>query len=187
MIFPRWVILTKEIELEEENTMWFLWVIAFVVFFLVLAQLISRLPGENFAGLRKVLPEAHVDESDEVITENTFERLTGDTLPYFENLLLLEEQSPEQLVASWKLDDRLYAAMLAEYHQENVDVTKAVLRLSYTGGRRIYEDYPVRLAEKKLEIIINAPGSTITAELGFYTAEHNFITMVKSNSVTIAQ
>lgn len=34
--------------------MWFLWVIAFVVFFLVLAQLISRLPGENFAGLRKV-------------------------------------------------------------------------------------------------------------------------------------
>ena len=167
--------------------MWFLWLIAFVAFFLILAQLISRLPGENFAGLRKVLPETRVDENDAVITENTFERITGDTMPYFENLLLLEEQSPEQLLASWKLDSRLYAATLAEYHQENVDITKAVLRLSYTGGRRIYEDYPVRLADKKLEIIVNAPGSTVSAELGFYTAEHNYISVVKSNSVTIAQ
>lgn len=168
--------------------MWFFWVLSFVIFFLILAQLISRLPGENFTGLRKVMPEEHrINDQDSIVTENTIERITGDTMPYFENLLLLEEKSPEQLLATWKMDNRLYSSMLAEYHQENVDITKAVLRLSYTGGRRIYEDHPVRLAEHSLEIIINAPGSTITAELGFYTAEHNFISMIKSNSVTIAQ
>lgn len=166
--------------------MGFLWVIAFVVFFLFLAQLISRLPGENFAGLRKILPPTASEKTNTPIPEDTFARMTNDAVPFFDNLLLLEEKSPQMLLASWKMDDKYYADMLAKYHQENVDMGKAVLRLSYSGGRRVYEDYPVRLSDSQMEILINAPSSTVSAELGFFTAEHHFIPLLHSPSVTIA-
>lgn len=166
--------------------MWIIWTIVFVAFFMLLAQFISRLTGEKFAGLAKVIPSEQKDFTDDTITENTIERLSGSNMPYFENLLLIELKTPEQLQVSWKMDDNYFVKKLNDYHQENVDSKKGLLRLSFTGGgRHIYEDFPVRLDESPFEPLIHAPGSTVVAELGFYTAEHNFITVLTSNQVVI--
>ena len=167
--------------------MWIFWVIGFAVVFLLLAQFISRLPGENFAGLKKVIPD-EMPRIDANITDNTIERLSGKELPYFENLLLLEARSPQELLSSGTLNHAFYQEQLNSYHQENVDLDKAMLRMTYIGGgRHIYKDYPIRLADERLTLFVDAPGSTVTVQLGFFTEEHNFIPLMTSNDVVLPQ
>lgn len=164
--------------------MWLLWVLGFAAVFFLLARMVNGLSGKHSGGIQKMLP---VVEDEDLEKDALLSATHADATPYFENLLTLDEQTPQLLKVSWKLDQQFYLDKLAHYHQENVDTGKATIRLSYTGKRRIYEDYPIRLAEKSLEIIIDAPGETITGELGFFTEAHDFISILTSNDVTIAQ
>lgn len=162
--------------------MWIVWLLGFIVLFFILAQLITGSPRRPAGGMQKILPS----DDEQIEQMARISTLEGST-PYFENFLTLDEKTPQSLVVSWKLDQQFYEQKLAHYHQENVDLEKAIIRLSSTGGRRVYEDHPVRLNEKSLDLIIQAPGSNLTAEMGFYTEDHNFVPFLTSNEVKIPE
>lgn len=165
--------------------MWFLIIIILLAACVLLFQFISRLPGENFRGFGKIITPERTKTVHEVQTDDAFEIISGQTAPLFDTMLLLSVNDPTEVLAQWSVSPESYQQAVAEHHGEGTDTGKAVLKLNYQGRLHLKEEYPVRLGEKQKKLFINAPGCELYGELGFYTAEHAFFVLARSNTVKL--
>ena len=163
--------------------MWLLIIIIIIAGFILLSQFISRLEGENFRGLGKIITSERPSQKDSSAKDNALEFISGQNAPYFETMLLLTVENPDELLASWKISLEEYARAVKLHHASATDTTKAVLKLNYRGRLYFKEDYPVRLSQNEHRLFVNAAGCELFAELGFYTDDGAFFSLARSNTI----
>lgn len=165
--------------------MWLLITLIIIAGFILFSQFISRLDGENFRGLGKIITSERPIAAQNTKLDDAFEIISGENAPFFDTLLILSLDTPELLSISWKISPEEYARAVSIHHASGTDTTKAVLKLNYTGRLYFKEEYPLRLNEQKKQLSINAPGCEIYAEIGFYTDTGAFFTLACSNKITV--
>lgn len=170
---------------KEAKKMWLLITLIIIAGFILFSQFISRLDGENFRGLGKIITSERPISAQNAKTNDAFEIISGQNAPFFDTLLMLSLDDPQTLNISWKISHEEYARAVSIHHASGTDTTKAVLKLNYTGRLYFKEEYPISLNEQKKQLSINAPGCEICAEIGFYTDASAFFALACSNKITV--
>ncbi len=165
--------------------MWFLIFLIFIAAAFLFMQFISRLPGEKFPGLGKIITPEHNEIVNDVQVDDAYEIISGQNAPLFDTMLILSVNSPTEILFQWKVSEEYYQKSVIHHNAPGTDTSKAVLKLNYRGRLNFKEEHPVRLADKQLSLNIDAPACELYGELGFYTDQDNFIVLARSNTVKI--
>ena len=165
--------------------MWFLITIIFIAAIFLFMQFISRLPGEKFRGLGKIITAERNDIVNDVQVDDAFEIVSGQNAPLFDTMLILSVNSPREVLFQWSISQENYEKSILTHNAQGTDTSKAVIKLNYRGRVNFKEEYPVRLADKQLLLTIDAPACELYGEIGFYTAQESFYVLARSNTVKI--
>lgn len=165
--------------------MWFLIFLIFIAAAFLFMQFISRLPGEKFPGLGKIITPEHNEIVNDVQVDDAYEIISGQNAPLFDTMLILSVNSPTGNFISMESFRGILSKICYSSQRPGTDTSKAVLKLNYRGRLNFKEEHPVRLADKQLSLNIDAPACELYGELGFYTDQDNFIVLARSNTVKI--
>ena len=89
--------------------MWLLITLIIIAGFILFSQFISRLDGENFRGLGKIITSERPISAQNAKTNDAFEIISGQNAPFFDTLLMLSLDNPQTLNISWKISHEEYA------------------------------------------------------------------------------
>ena len=165
--------------------MWFLITIIFIAAVFLLMQFISRLPGEKFTGLGKIITSERDDIVNDIQVDDAFEIVSGQNAPLFDTMLILSVNSPKEVLFQWSVSPQNYEKAIISHDAQGTDTGKAVIKLNYRGRLNFKDEYPVRLADKQLLLNIDAPACELYGEIGFYNASADFFPLARSNTVKI--
>lgn len=173
-----------------------IWTFILFVFLLMAAILfLNKKRQKPFNGIKKFLPQGNYETGEELMplyqdkAYNLKEKLGTPEEPFFDVTLDLYLLERKVLRAEWSISKRFKKSLTEKYGKEFWHNCQGVFRLIHSNAvpQPYYQDTKVDLDDGQLEIKIDLPGEILSSEIGVVTETGAFISLARSNDVTVPE
>ena len=173
--------------------MWAWYFVLAILVLMAIIQLLGSRAEKPFSGLKNQLPQFREEVGEELSpeakrkTESTVEKISGQSIPYFETVLSLTQVVPYKIAAEWSIGKNLRVELNEKFGENFWLENQGAIRIYHLNAvpQPYTQDIKIDLEKGHAEFAIFGPGETINGQLGVITGTGTFIPLAQSNDIKL--